>query len=164
MNSIEVITKLREYNLWRRGDENIKQPAPFEIGCCIDEICEIAERLESERDAARQLLLEKGTISDLLKKIERLEKQIEGSNNFANERFEEIQRVRRERDEARHEIEGWRNKWECAIEMAARAENERDEAKNRMADALQELDLRTLDFERMRAERDEALENRGIPL
>ena len=41
-----------------------------------------------------------GTISDLLKKSERLEKQIEGLNNFANERFDEIQRVRRERDEA----------------------------------------------------------------
>ena len=46
-----------------------------------------------------------GTISDLIKKSERLEKQIEGLNNFANERFDEIQRVRRERDEAR-EIAG----------------------------------------------------------
>jgi deoxyribodipyrimidine photolyase len=37
--------------------------------------------------------------------------------------------LRRERDEARHEIKGWRNKWECAVEMAARAEVERDEAR-----------------------------------
>jgi uncharacterized coiled-coil DUF342 family protein len=48
---------------------------------------DFARRLERERDEA-------------IKKIWRLEKQIEGSNNFANERFEEIQRVRRERDEA----------------------------------------------------------------
>jgi deoxyribodipyrimidine photolyase len=39
--------------------------------------------------------------------------------------------LRRERDDARHEIEGWRNKWECAVEMAARAEIERDEARAR---------------------------------
>jgi len=35
-------------------------------------------------------------------------------------------------------------------------ERERDEARNKMADALQEVDLRTLDFERMKKERDEA--------
>jgi hypothetical protein len=35
---------------------------------------------------------------------------------------------------------------------------ERDRALNRMADALQEVDLRTLDFERMKQERDEARE------
>lgn len=35
---------------------------------------------------------------------------------------------------------------------------ERDEARNKMADALQEVDLRTLDFERMKEERDEARE------
>ena len=35
-------------------------------------------------------------------------------------------------------------------------ERERDEASEKLADALQEVDLRTLDFERMRAERDEA--------
>jgi hypothetical protein len=66
------------------------------------------KKLERERDEARAELslkcqsvtIASGTISDLLKKIERFEKQIEGLNNFANERFDEIQRVRRERDEA----------------------------------------------------------------
>ena len=72
-----------------------------------------ARRLERERDEARAELslkcqsvtIASGTISDLLKKSERLEKQIEGLNNFANERFDEIQRVRRERDEARAVLE-----------------------------------------------------------
>jgi hypothetical protein len=35
--------------------------------------------------------------------------------------------------------------------------DERDEARVKMADALQDVDLRTLDFERMKQERDEAL-------
>jgi len=70
-----------------------------------------ARKLERERDEAREELslkcqsvtIASGTISDLFKKSERLEKQIEGLNNFANERFDEIQRVRRERDEAREQ-------------------------------------------------------------
>jgi hypothetical protein len=56
-----------------------------------------------------------GTISDLIKKSERLEKQIEGLNNFANERFDEIQRVRRERDKAREENAKLRDIAEKAI-------------------------------------------------
>ncbi len=77
----------------------------------LEEFLELACRLERERDEVRAELslkcqsvtIASGTISDLLKKSERLEKQIEGLNNFANERFDEIQRVRRERDEARAE-------------------------------------------------------------
>jgi chromosome segregation ATPase len=69
------------------------------------------EKVYKERDEARAELslkcqsvtIASGTISDLLKESERLEKQIEGLNNFANERFDEIQRVRRERDEAREQ-------------------------------------------------------------
>ena len=40
----------------------------------------------------------------------------------------------------------------------ANALKERDEARENLADALQEVDLRTLDYERMRQERDEARE------
>jgi hypothetical protein len=76
------------------------------------------KKVYRERDEARAELslkcqsvtIASGTISDLLKKSERLEKQIEGLNNFANERFDEIQRVRRERDEAREAFkEMWRS-------------------------------------------------------
>jgi isocitrate dehydrogenase kinase/phosphatase len=44
--------------------------------------------------------------------------------------IEELARLKRERDEARHEIKGWRNKWDCAVTMAAKAEIERDEWKS----------------------------------
>jgi hypothetical protein len=37
-------------------------------------------------------------------------------------------------------------------DFARKLERERDEARNKMADALQEVDLRTLDFERMKEE------------
>ena len=50
-------------------------------------------------------------------KSKRLKKQIEGLNNFANERFEEIQQVRRERDEAR---ENCKSIVERANELIAR--------------------------------------------
>jgi hypothetical protein len=39
-------------------------------------------------------------------------------------------------------------------ECSRRLERERDEAREKMADALQEVDLRTLDFERVKQERD----------
>jgi chromosome segregation ATPase len=43
------------------------------------------------------------------------------------------------------------------VETSRKLERERDEARNKMADALQEVDLRALDFERMKEERDDAL-------
>lgn len=44
------------------------------------------------------------------------------------------------------------------LAFCRKLERERDEMQNKMADVLQEVDLRTLDFERMRQERDEARE------
>ena len=46
----------------------------------------------------------------------------------------------------------------AAWELLAEARRECVEVRNKMADALQEVDLRTLDFERMKQERDEAQE------
>ena len=57
-----TIEKLRSYNKWRRGDEELPQPDPREIGIWIDEICNYAEevgakcdQLRVERDEARRL-------------------------------------------------------------------------------------------------------------
>ncbi len=99
---------------------------------------------ERERDEAREELslkcqsvtIASGTISDLFKKSERLEKQIEGLNNFANERFDEIQRVRRERDEARAERD--------ILKLNAQRETEHH-------------DLMVGELEKVYKERDEAL-------
>ena len=62
--------------------------------------------------------------------------------------------LERERDEAREKYDLEATEHMLAINKLC---NERDEALNKMADALQEVDLRTLDFERMKEERDDAL-------
>ena len=54
MKMHETIKKLRHYNKWRRGDEELSQPDPREIGIWIDEICNYAEE-NDDRDDARRL-------------------------------------------------------------------------------------------------------------
>lgn len=48
----EIVAKLREYNRWRRGDEEIAQPDPGEVGRLLDAVCEMVGQLERERDIA----------------------------------------------------------------------------------------------------------------
>ncbi|WP_341649984.1 hypothetical protein [Thauera humireducens] len=65
MTPAEAATILRQFNEWRRGDEDIPQFDPCEIGEAIDAAIEMIDRLEAaekERDALRA-------------KIERMEKQ-----------------------------------------------------------------------------------------
>ena len=76
-------------------------------------------------------------------------------------------KLERERDEAQKELEEYRSIAENigavkAVSEKEKAICERNEALNKMADALQEVDLRTLDYERMKQERDEALESRAL--
>lgn len=133
---------------------------------------EFARKLERERDKAREELslkcqsvtIASGTISDLFKKSERLEKQIEGLNNFANERFDEIQRVRRERDEAREERDILRLDAQREAEhhdrMVGELEKvykERDEALNAIHTYRCEVEAWEL-LSEARRERDEARE------
>ena len=46
MTPIEVTNILRQFNEWRRGDEDIPQFDPREIGEAIDAAVEMIERLE----------------------------------------------------------------------------------------------------------------------
>lgn len=59
MTPTETSTILRQFNEWRRGDEDIPQPDPREIGEAIDaaiKMIEKAGRLESAlRDVAQTL-------------------------------------------------------------------------------------------------------------
>lgn len=78
---------------------------------------DFCRKLERERDEVREEIdiarLEFEEISNDLKdarnRIWQLEKQIEGLNNFANERYEEIQKVHKERDEARELLSAAQN-------------------------------------------------------
>jgi hypothetical protein len=42
----EIITFLRAFNRWRRGDEDLEQPCASKVGEMIDAACERIERLE----------------------------------------------------------------------------------------------------------------------
>ena len=57
MNAIntipETISVLETYNKWRRGDETIPQPEPFEIGGAIDAAVRLLRELAAERDQLR---------------------------------------------------------------------------------------------------------------
>jgi hypothetical protein len=97
-----VIHKLREYNSWRRGDEELPQPDPFEIGGYIDDICEIAERLKRERDEA----------------LHKLEICMAANRDVA--------RIARERDDW---AEKWAELNRSAVKDVVRLERERDEAR-----------------------------------
>ena len=46
MTHAETAAFLRQFNKWRRGDEDIPQPDPREIGEVIDAAVEMIERLE----------------------------------------------------------------------------------------------------------------------
>lgn len=58
MTPTEVATTLRQFNEWRRGDEDIPQFDPREIGEAIDAAIEMIDRLEAaESDALEQARL-----------------------------------------------------------------------------------------------------------
>ena len=60
MTPSEVAAILRQFNEWRRGNEDIPQPDPREIGAAIDAAVEMIERLEQIEAAAQNLVKMKG--------------------------------------------------------------------------------------------------------
>ena len=122
---------------------------------------DIARKLERERDEAREAAAKWESSSDAMERA--------GAEQArrADENREWALKAERERDEARKELEEYRSIAENigadkAVSEKEKAICERNEALNKMADALQEVDLRTLDYERMKQERDEALESRAL--
>lgn len=51
----ETISVLEEYNKWRRGDETISQPDPFEVGVAIGDAVRLLRELAAEREKVRVL-------------------------------------------------------------------------------------------------------------
>ena len=52
MTTTETATILRQFNEWRRGDEDIPQFDPREIGEAIDAAVEMIDRLEAAESSA----------------------------------------------------------------------------------------------------------------
>ncbi len=60
MTPAETAAILRQFNEWRRCDEDIPQPKPREIGEAIDAAVEMIERMERLEFAAQNLVKMKG--------------------------------------------------------------------------------------------------------
>ena len=54
MKTEKAIQVLRDYNLWRRGNEEMEQPDPREIGEAIDSVLLAIQKAEAERDEERK--------------------------------------------------------------------------------------------------------------
>jgi hypothetical protein len=54
MKTEKAIQVLRDYNLWRRGNEDMKQPDPREIGEAIDSVLVAIQKAEAELDEERK--------------------------------------------------------------------------------------------------------------
>jgi hypothetical protein len=54
MKTEKAIQVLRDYNLWRRGNEDMDQPDPREIGEAIDSVLVSIQKAEAERDEERK--------------------------------------------------------------------------------------------------------------
>jgi hypothetical protein len=54
MKTEKAIQILRDYNLWRRGNEDMDQPDPREIGEAIDSVLVAIQKAEAERDEERK--------------------------------------------------------------------------------------------------------------
>lgn len=91
MTPTETVTILRQFNEWRRGDEDIPQFDPRKIGEVIDTAVELIERAESDLATAEQ---------DSRQKQARIERLTEALSNLLNDleerakwNLEENQRV-----------------------------------------------------------------------
>jgi hypothetical protein len=54
MKTEKAIQVLRDYNLWRRGNEDMEQPYPREIGEAIDSVLVSIQKAEAELDEERE--------------------------------------------------------------------------------------------------------------
>jgi hypothetical protein len=54
MKTEQAIQVLREFNLWRRGNEDMDQPDPREIGEAIDSVLVSIQKAEAELDEERK--------------------------------------------------------------------------------------------------------------
>ena len=53
-----LVSEVRRYNAWRRGDESQEMPEPKRIGEALDALCDRVEELEEVVRAARHATLQ----------------------------------------------------------------------------------------------------------
>ena len=103
MTPTETIAILRQFNEWRRGDEDIPQFDPRESGEAIDAAVEMIDRLEAaESDALAQARLNGMGASReaaLMAKLEAAEKDIALKERIIDSLGSELNAVANERDD-----------------------------------------------------------------
>ena len=109
MSEAHPITfRLKAFNAWRRGNE-APQPDPKTVGEDIDSICDIAKRLEIERDEWKQKFIQQnkdlgcemmdpnGTIWDYAKKLQEenkaLQEHLSAERALADRLAEELEKL-----------------------------------------------------------------------
>ena len=137
---LAMIAQLR-----RQRDE-----ARHKLELCMAANSDVA-RIAKERDEART---ERDSLQVMRKEVVAANKGAKINAQVSNSLAGKLNQAERERDEAiikyteeANEFERQRNHVIAECEEARR---ERDEARNRLADALQEVDCRTLDYERIK--------------
>ena len=126
MTPSEVTTILCQFNEWRRGDEDIPQFDPREIGEAIDAAVEMIDRLEeAESDALEQARLN-GMGSEreaaLMAKLEAAEKERTIDEQRIADLMAELNRVGQENEELRAKRRGGgevRRRKHCDVPQSA---------------------------------------------
>jgi len=136
-NLQHAIWTLREFNLWRRSDEDMDQPDPREIGQAIDYAIEAMEELNEWRT-----LNEWGGTPEII-------------NDFIKGQQSRIYAAQKAEAELhRGAITGWQNKWECAVELAAKAQADLDEERKEGEEQARLLGMGSEREAKLIAERD----------
>ena len=77
MTPTETTTILRQFNEWRRGDEDIPQFDPREIGAAIDAAVEMIERLELAESVLKDFGTTAQEVECWLERYRRIEREAE---------------------------------------------------------------------------------------
>jgi len=82
MKTEEATRVLRDYNLWRRGDEDMDQPDSREIGEAIDSVLVAIQKVEADLDEAREQRDRLAEIAKQFVSILDITEQIDGGRLF----------------------------------------------------------------------------------
>ena len=114
MTTQEALDFVKSYNLWRRGDEDLDQPDPKEIGIALDVLCDSVEQ--------KALRFQSSTMSNTP------ETDACVSSTRGESIFHLCKRLERERDEANEELHKRLSQYDALFDEADKIRKERDDA------------------------------------
>jgi hypothetical protein len=88
----ETIATLKDYNKWRRGDETITMPDPFEVGVAIGDAVRLLSELEIIRSEFEKIMLIAGQKADSNVELRLRAEKAEAENAVFLKRLDSIQK------------------------------------------------------------------------